>query len=172
MYAILGSIQFDLITYFDGYEVKAAADFAEHARIQGKPALQCVGDKLDEVKINLALHAGYTDPEKQFATLRQAMSTHQALSLVFGNGDYKGQFVIIAIEGTTRQTDQAGTVMAMEAEVSLKEWVPSSVTPTPTGAAVQGSTTSATVVSSVPAAPIGAVPANISSMLSTITRGI
>lgn len=48
MFALLGDVQFDLITYFDGFESQFGADFAEHALIEGKPRLQFIGDKLDE----------------------------------------------------------------------------------------------------------------------------
>ena len=40
MFAILGEVEFDLITYFDGFESSFSANFAEHALIDGKPRLQ------------------------------------------------------------------------------------------------------------------------------------
>ena len=47
MYAVLGNIQFELITYFEGMDAQFAADYAEHALIGRKPRLQAVGAKLD-----------------------------------------------------------------------------------------------------------------------------
>ena len=32
MFALLGDVQFDLITYFDGFESQFGADYAEHPR--------------------------------------------------------------------------------------------------------------------------------------------
>lgn len=40
MFAVLGDIEFDLITYWDGFEATFGVDYAEHARIGGKPGLQ------------------------------------------------------------------------------------------------------------------------------------
>ncbi|PYA54645.1 hypothetical protein DMW53_25830, partial [Serratia marcescens] len=53
MFAVLGDIEFELITYWDGFEATFGVDYAEHARIEGKPGLQFVGDKLDEIQISL-----------------------------------------------------------------------------------------------------------------------
>ncbi|BBU85100.1 hypothetical protein EIMP300_65000 [Escherichia coli] len=40
MFAVLGDIEFELITYWDGFEATFGVDYAEHARIGGKPGLQ------------------------------------------------------------------------------------------------------------------------------------
>ncbi|ARU24883.1 phage tail protein (plasmid) [Ralstonia syzygii subsp. celebesensis] len=123
MYALLGDIQFDLITYFDGFESQFGADFAEHALIAGKPRLQFIGDKLDEIRIQLAFHAYYCDPEAELAKLKAALAAHQAMTLVLGNGDYKGWFVLTAVQAFSRHTDQAGTLIALEANITLLEFV-------------------------------------------------
>ena len=72
MFALLGDVQFDLITYFDGFESQFGADYAEHPLIEGKPRLQFVGDKLDEIRIQLAFHLHYCDPEAELAKLKDA----------------------------------------------------------------------------------------------------
>lgn len=122
MFAILGEVEFDLITYFDGLETRFGAEYAEHALIARKPRLQFVGDKLDEVKIDLVFHASYCDPEAELVRLRNALASHEALSLVLGNGDYKGRFVITELTATGRHTDTAGTLLAVEASVDLREF--------------------------------------------------
>ena len=122
MFAILGEVEFDLITYFDGLETRFGAEYAEHALITRKPRLQFVGDKLDEVKIDLVFHASYCDPEAELVRLRNALASHEALSLVLGNGDYKGRFVITDLTATGRHTDTAGTLLAVEASVDLREF--------------------------------------------------
>ena len=100
MFAVLGDIEFELITYWDGFEATFGVDYVEHARIEGKPGLQFVGDKLDEIQISLVFHQHYCVPDVELARLRTAMKAHQALALVFGNGDYRGWFVI-----TDQRTD-------------------------------------------------------------------
>lgn len=123
MFALLGDVQFDLITYFDGFESQFGADYAEHPLIEGKPRLQFVGDKLDEIRIQLAFHLHYCDPEAELAKLKDALAAHQAMALVLGNGDYKGWFVLTDVQATSKHTDKAGTLIALEASITLREFV-------------------------------------------------
>lgn len=123
MFAVLGDIEFELITYWDGFEATFGVDYAEHARIEGKPGLQFVGDKLDEIQISLVFHQHYCVPDVELARLRTAMKAHQALALVFGNGDYRGWFVITDVTATSEQTDSTGNVLAVNATASLREYI-------------------------------------------------
>jgi phage protein U len=123
MFALLGDVQFDLITYFDGFESQFGADYAEHALIEGKPRLQFIGDKLDEIRIQLAFHLHYCDPEAELAKLKDALAAHQAMALVLGNGDYKGWFVLTDVQATSKHTDKAGTLIALDASITLREFV-------------------------------------------------
>lgn len=123
MFAVLGDIEFELITYWDGFESTFGVDYAEHSRIEGKPGLQFVGEQLDEFRISLVFHSLYCTPDNELSRLRRAMRSHQALALVFGNGDYRGWFVITAVTASSQQTDSSGNVMAMTAEVTLREYI-------------------------------------------------
>lgn len=123
MFAVLGDIEFELITYWDGFEATFGVDYAEHARIEGKPGLQFIGDKLDEIQISLVFHQHYCVPDVELARLRTAMKAHQALALVFGNGDYRGWFVITDVTATSEQTDSTGNVLAVNATASLREYI-------------------------------------------------
>ena len=110
MFAVLGDIEFELITYWDGFEATFGVDYAEHARIGGKPGLQFVGDRLDEIQITLVFHQHYCVPDVELARLRTAMKAHQALALVFGNGDYRGWFVITDVTATSEHAIIASIV--------------------------------------------------------------
>ncbi|HBS3222017.1 TPA: phage tail protein [Klebsiella pneumoniae] len=123
MFAVLGDIEFELITYWDGFEATFGVDYAEHPRIEGKPGLQFVGDKLDEIQISLVFHQHYCVPDVELVRLRTAMKAHQALALVFGNGDYRGWFVITDVTATSEQTDSTGNVLAVNATASLREYI-------------------------------------------------
>ncbi|QST27720.1 phage tail protein [Escherichia albertii] len=123
MFAVLGDIEFEVVTYWDGFDASFGMDYAEHARIEGKPGLQFIGQKLDEVSISLVFHDHYCQPDVELARLRDAMAAHQALALVFGNGDYRGWFVVTDIRATSQQTDGLGNVQALSAELSLKEYI-------------------------------------------------
>lgn len=123
MYAVLGDVQFELITYFDGMEAQFGVEYAEHPVIGGKPRLQWVGDKLDEFSLDLTFHMSYCDPEAELLKLREAMLARQARQFVLGNGAYKGWFVITDVKATSRQTDKAGGLIALDANVTLREYV-------------------------------------------------
>ena len=165
MFAILGEVEFDLITYFDGLETRFGAEYAEHALIARKPRLQFVGDKLDEVKIDLVFHASYCDPEAELVRLRNALASHEALSLVLGNGDYKGRFVITGLTGTARHTDTAGTLLAVEASVDLREFTGDPAQPSAPAVRPAGSTPQVPAKGSLVAALPADVPPTPSSAL-------
>ena len=49
MYAVLGEIEFEVVTYWNGFENTMGVDYASHARIEGKPGVQFIGDKLEKI---------------------------------------------------------------------------------------------------------------------------
>ena len=140
MYAVLGEIEFDLITYFDGLETQFGSDYAEHALIGRKPRLQFVGEKLDEVRIDLVFHVSYCDPEAELVRLKTALTNHDALALVLGNGDYKGRFVMTELSSVSRHTDRAGNLLAVEARMTLREFTGDPAEPRPPAVRPAGST--------------------------------
>ncbi|AXE34001.1 phage tail protein [Chromobacterium phragmitis] len=158
MFALLGEVQFDLITYFDGFESQFGADYAEHALIEGKPRLQWMADKLDEIRIQLSFHSQFCDPEAELLKLRQALMDHKAMALMLGNGDYKGWFVLTDLQATSKQTDAAGTLIALEANITLREYVGDKKKPLPP--AVQ------------PAQPPAAAVASAAGTLKTATSSV
>ncbi|MDO8771922.1 MAG: phage tail protein [Burkholderiaceae bacterium] len=122
-YALLGDIAFDLITYMPGLNVTVAADFAEHALIERKPRLQWVGDKLDEVTIELSFHIAFCEPEVEMARLRDAVRAHEALTFMFANGNIIGDFALISLTQATTQTMTEGTLIALTATLTMREYV-------------------------------------------------
>lgn len=128
-HALLGQIAFSLITYFEGIDIRFGAQYAEHALLQGKPRLQWTGDMLEEYTWTLVFHSGFCTPELELAKLRAAISAHEALPLVFANGDYRGRFVPVWAEVSTRQTGRDGTALCIEVRVTLREFVEPPVIP-------------------------------------------
>lgn len=161
MFALLGDVQFDLVTYFDGFESQFGADYAEHALIEGKPRLQFIGDKLDEIRIQLAFHLHYCDPEAELAKLKDALAAHQAMALVLGNGDYKGWFVLTDVQATSKHTDKAGTLIALEASITLREFVGDKKNPLPPPA----------VQPKLPPAAAKALPSSQTAGVATLASG-
>ncbi|MDM7320225.1 MAG: phage tail protein [Fervidobacterium sp.] len=123
MYAQLGDIKFELITYYNSLEESLSVNYAEHNVIEGKPRLQFIGDNLETIKISLNFHASFCKPEEELKKLKEAMLKHEALPFVFGNGLFKGKYVITELTGTQIQTFKDGTVMSITANITLKEWV-------------------------------------------------
>jgi phage protein U len=122
-HALLGNVAFNLITYFEGIETKFAADYAEHALLEGKPRLQWTGDKLDEIRWDVVFHAGFCDPETELLKLRQIVADHKAMPLVFANGDHKGYFVVTEASVTSRQLLRDGGAVWIEVKLTLREYV-------------------------------------------------
>ena len=123
MYAVLGNIQFELITYFEGMDAQFAADYAEHALIGRKPRLQAVGAKLDELRLQLAFHAVYCNPEAEMEKLRGLVQSREARQFVLGSGIYRGWFVMTELSVQSRQTDERGRMVSLEANATLREYV-------------------------------------------------
>ena len=122
-HALLGPIMFSLITYMDGLERRVSAEYAELTVFGGKPRLQAVGDKLDEYTWNIVLHAGFCNPVAEIEKIEAAVRAHEAMPLVFANGDMKGWFVPVEVSQTYRATSADGTPIWLEATLTLKEHV-------------------------------------------------
>lgn len=135
-FAVLGDIEFNLITYLSGFEAQFGADYAEHNLINGKPRLQFTADRLDEIKIALFFHAAYCNPTAELARLKQAMLLHKAMSLVLGNGEYKGRFVLTEIGAISEFCDSLGNLYQLRAHINLKEFVEVADKKQPNGPAV------------------------------------
>ena len=93
-------------------------DYATHARIEGKPGVQFIGDKLDMLALEFSLHSQFCQPTTELNRLREAMLAHKAMALVFGNGDYRGWFVITELTATHQHTDPWGNVIAQNGTMS------------------------------------------------------
>lgn len=124
MYAALGTVEFDLVSYWSDFSHQQGVDFAEHALIGKKPRLQFVGDKLDTLNIGMKFHFAHVDPEAELAKLRTAMSAKRPLRLVLGNGRYEGRFVIESIGHDQWRCLRDGTKLHISVQVGLKEFVP------------------------------------------------
>lgn len=122
MYAVLGDIEFEVIAYWDAFETTMGVDYASHARIEGKPGVQFIGDKLDKITLQFTFHSQFCQPSTEFSRLRAAMTAHQAMALVFGNGDYRGWFVITDLSASHQHTDTSGNVIAQSGSLSLQEY--------------------------------------------------
>ena len=123
MFAALGEIQFEVVGSPEGYESAGAYDFSEQRVIESKPRLQWVGDDLERLNFELMWHSSFTNPAVQLALLRATAAQHLALPLVFGNGGFRGFFVIESIKMKSQQLSAGGAPIAIRVALALKEWI-------------------------------------------------
>lgn len=122
MFAILGDIEFTVAGGITAMDHSGSADWAEHARIQGKPLLEWMGEGLDECNLTIELHPVLGDPEQRLRALQQAKSQHQPLAFVMGSGEYLGAYVIKTLSNTLRRTTATGQIKAATVQISLTEY--------------------------------------------------
>jgi phage protein U len=123
VFAVLGEIPFEVVGSPESYDSAGAYEFAEQRVIESKPRLQWVGDELDRLRFELMWHASFTDPAAQLALLRATAALHLALPLVFGDGDFRGFFVVESIAVKSQQLSATGAPIAIRVALALKEWI-------------------------------------------------
>ena len=122
MYAQLGDIQFELITYFNGIEETVSYNYAEHERINNKPVLQFMGLNLQEQNIKLNFHNSFCVPEDEIKKLKTVANKAEPLKFIKGNGEYVGVFVLSEIISTTEQTSKEGDLISVQVDLRLREY--------------------------------------------------
>jgi phage protein U len=127
LFAVLGDIQFEVVGSPEAYESAGTYDFAEQRVIESKPQLQWVGDDLERLKFEIMWHASFTNPAAQLAQLRATAGEHLALPLVFGNGGFRGFFVVESINVKSQQLSASGAPIAIRVSLALKEWSADSI---------------------------------------------
>lgn len=121
MYFMLGNIAFEPVDLTE-FSEQHAAEFAEHAVLKGKPRLQAMGEKLNELNFAIRLHHKIGGVESRYQALLSAKAKQGALALIWGS-KYKGNYVIVDVSSTTLLTDGKGNTLAREMQISLKEFV-------------------------------------------------
>ena len=122
MFAQLGDIQFELITYFNGIEETVSYNYAEHERINNKPVLQFMGLNLQEQNIKLNFHNSFCVPEDEIKKLKTVANKDEPLKFIKGNGEYVGVFVLSEIISTTEQTSKEGDLISVQVDLRLREY--------------------------------------------------
>jgi phage protein U len=123
MYAQLGDLKWERTSYFTGTEETHRWEYAQHDVIGGKPHLQATGDGLDEFSMEMRFHVSWCDPKAVLAKLVEVCARKQAQALVYGDGTYRGKFVVTDIVATRLQDGPDGTPMCLDVKLNLKEFV-------------------------------------------------
>lgn len=122
MFAQLGDIEFELITYFSGLNESNTFNYAQHERINNKPILQYLGQDLQEQDIKLNFHASFCVPEDELKKLKNVAKKGEPQKFIKGNGEYVGVFVITEIVSATEQTSDEGDIIYIQVDLKLREY--------------------------------------------------
>src|SRR5574344_649145 len=122
MFAQLGDIEFELITYFNGLNETQTFNFAEHERINQKPMLQFMGLNLQEQEIKLNFHSSFCTPEDEIKRLKGVANKGTPLKFIKGNGEYVGVFVISEIVSAVEQASKEGDLISIQVDLKLREF--------------------------------------------------
>lgn len=121
MFAILGEVPFQIVGSPEAFSDSRSYDYAEQRVVQARPRLQWLADDLMTIRMEMLLHRSFTDPAAGLLALREAAETHSALPLIFGNGDFRGYFVITTIDTVSRLLSGTGDIFAITVRLSLRE---------------------------------------------------
>jgi phage protein U len=121
MFALLGDVPFQVVGSPEALSDSRGYCYAEQRVVQARPQLQWIADELVTIHLEMMLHRAFTEPAASLLVLRQAASLHSALPLVFGNGDFRGYFVITGIDTVSRQLSDVGDLFAVVVRLSLRE---------------------------------------------------
>lgn len=160
MFAILGNIPFQVVGSPQVLSDSRGYHYAEHRVVQARPQLQWLADDLMKIELEMLLHSSFTDPATSLLAITAAASTHVALPLVFGNGDFRGYFIIAQIDTLSRQLSGSGDIFAITVRVSLRE------------SPVDFDPTAAPIPSFLPLAIAGTAASSSSSSIATTSNGV
>lgn len=121
-FCTLGDLTLQLGEAPGTFREKYAAEFAEHGVVQGKPKLQAIGGKLDELQLEFQHHVGRADIGAIFNRLFEMLDGAEVVTLTMGDGEYLGQFVVTALDFDRTATFDNGTTMAATYTVALREY--------------------------------------------------
>ncbi len=159
MFAILGDIVFEVVSSPENFTSMRQYDYVEHRVVQNTPQLQWLADGLETLEFEMLLHGAVADPALRLFELETAAALHEALPLVFGNGDFRGFFVIAAIGAVSQQLSAVGDPLVIRVRMVLREWpltldpnLPPTPNFTPIGLVAAPATTG--TGTSIPAAPV------------------
>ena len=122
MFAQLGDIKFELITYFNGLQERSSYNYAQHDRINNKPVLQFLGKNLQEQDLKLNFHRTFCTPEDEIKKLKTVADKATPLKFIKGNGKYIGVFVIEEIQSSTEQASSEGDLISIQVDIRIKEY--------------------------------------------------
>jgi phage protein U len=99
------------------------AVYAEHQLISGKPRLQATGDTLQDITMDVYMRAEFCNPDEQLKAIKKAKDDKTILPLLWGNGKYVNDYVIISFPYTIEQALPDGTPLQVSLTLTIKEYI-------------------------------------------------
>lgn len=124
MFAVYGNIEFDTLTSPEALSQEVPFTFATHAIVESAPRLQWIANDLRTITLDMQFHVAFTNPQTQWNNLVTQAQTHNAAALVYGNGIFEGYFVIEKLTRTFIANADDGSLIALSAQASLREYMP------------------------------------------------
>lgn len=118
-----GDFAFEVQDGPETMEETRAYGFGEHALLDTKPVLQNAADALRALSLSVRWSAAMHYPGLYWDTLVTMAEAKEAHPLVWGSGRVEGRFVIVELTRNLLQLAEDGRILAMEARLSLKEYV-------------------------------------------------
>lgn len=122
MFAQLGNNIFTVPFGINNYSKSDNTTYAQHDILGGKPVLQPTANELEEITIEISLHAEFCNVAQTIASLKSSKDAFEVLPLLFGDGRYVGDYVIETIEENYDETFDDGTPIRATVNLSLKEY--------------------------------------------------
>ena len=123
MYIQLGNFIFDKAFSPESISHSDETSYAEHALISLKPRLQPTGNNLEEISLTITLRAEIVNVNETLLALKKSKDQFEVLPFLYGNGMYRGDYVILKIEETIKFTLSDGTPVEVAVTISLKEYI-------------------------------------------------
>ena len=98
------------------------ANFVEQDLLVGKPRLQKIGLRLQEIKVTLKFHFSIRPFRQIKADLAEAAINGTVLQWIWGTGEAVGDFVIVDWSEKPKKTDEEGAIYCTEIDITLKEY--------------------------------------------------
>lgn len=118
----LGNIVFEKTFGPDIFTRADETTYAEHALISQKPRLQPTANNLEEIELPIRLRAEWCNVSETILKLKKSKDEFEVLSLLWGTGQFIGDFVITKLDETKTQTFADGFAIEATINISLKEY--------------------------------------------------
>jgi Phage P2 GpU len=121
MYAQLGDIVFEAMTGFTSVGETDEASIARYETIAGKPYAAVMAGNLRELTVGMRLHQKFVHIKEARMKLRTYKDGGTPVSLIWGNGDIEGRFLVSGISTNIEDGDALGNVHLAAITVTLLE---------------------------------------------------